>query len=263
MHSTRVLVAEDNEANRLVASIMLGKLECESQIVNNGQEALEALAEKEFDVVLMDCHMPVLDGFEATRMIRRSEGAGKHRIIIAMTANALQGEKERCLDAGMDDFLSKPVMLEDLADKLAAWVDPDASTAPECQHETPVDEKPVLRIDHERLRYLQDLSKRQDPTLFEKLVRSFLDDAPVRIITMWHALESNDVRAFFAAAHSLKGICGNMGIMKMMAMSQTLQVSGQEGNLTGVDVPLHALETEFECVKEELQNEFSYSESKA
>ena len=263
MRGTRVLVAEDNEANRLVASIMLGKLECESQIVTNGQEAVEALVEKEFDVVFMDCHMPVLDGFEATRMIRRSEGGKKHRIIIAMTANALQGEKDRGLDAGMDDFLSKPVMLEDLANKLAAWVHMDASTASDRQHTTPAEEKPAPRIDHGRLRYLQDLSKRQDPALFERLIRSFLDDAPVRIITMWHALETNNARAFFTAAHSLKGICGNIGVMKMMELSQTLQAASQEGNLTSVDVPLHALEKEFEYVKEELHNECSYSESKA
>jgi len=262
MRGTRVLVAEDNEANRLVASIMFGKLECESQIVTNGQEAVEALAEKEFDVVFMDCHMPVLDGFEATRMIRRSEGADAHRIIIAMTANALQGEKERCFDAGMDDFLSKPVMLEELADKLAAWVHTGTRNVADSQRTAPAEAKPPVRIDRERLRYLQDLSKRQDPTLFEKLIRSFLDDAPVRIITMWHALESNDANAFFTAAHSLKGICGNLGVMTMMAMSQTLQAAGQAGNLTGVDVPLHALEKEFEYVKEELVAEFSYSESK-
>jgi two-component system, sensor histidine kinase len=263
MRGTRVLVAEDNEANRLVASIMLGKLECESHIVTNGQEAVEVLAEKEFDVVFMDCHMPVLDGFEATRMIRRSEGTDQHRIIIAMTANALQGEKERCFDAGMDDFLSKPVMLEELADKLAAWVHMNSSAASARTPAPPVEAKAPVRIDRERLRYLQDLSKRQDPTLFDKLIRSFLDDAPVRIITMWHALESNDAQAFFAAAHSLKGICGNLGVMTMMAMSQTLQVAGQEGDLTRVDVPLHALEKEFEQVKEELQAEFMYSESKA
>ncbi len=96
----------------------------------------------------------------------------------------------------------------------------------------PEEEQPALRVDHERLKYLQDLSKRQDPTLFERLIRSFLDDAPVRIITMWHALESNDAHAFFTAAHSLKGISGNLGIMKMMEMSQTLQIAGQEGNLS-------------------------------
>lgn len=263
MRGARVLVAEDNEANRLVASILLGKLECESVIVTNGQEAVETLAGKEFDVVLMDCHMPVLDGFEATRMIRRSDGAGKHRIIIAMTANVLQGERERCLDAGMDDFLSKPVMLEELADKLAAWVRADASPPQVCQHAAQEEEQPAPRVDRERLKYLQGLSRRQDPTLFERLIRSFLDDAPVRIITMWHALESNDAHAFFTAAHSLKGISGNIGIMKMMELSQALQVAGQEGNLSTVEVPLRALEEEFEYVKEELQSEFVYSENKA
>ena len=122
LQGARILVAEDNEANRLVASIMLGKLGCVTTIVGNGSEALTALTTADFDVILMDCHMPVMDGFEATRMIRRTEGAANHHTIIAMTANALQGEKERCLAAGMDDFLSKPVVLDDLADKLREWV---------------------------------------------------------------------------------------------------------------------------------------------
>jgi CheY-like chemotaxis protein/HPt (histidine-containing phosphotransfer) domain-containing protein len=262
LRGTRVLVAEDNEANRLVASIMFGKLGCETVIVNNGEEALEALADREYDVIFMDCHMPVLDGFEATRMIRKLERPPQHRTIIAMTANALQGEKERCLKSGMDDFLTKPVMLEELASKIRAWVrrDPQEAVGPEQSVAAPV--QSVLRLDHARLHYLRELGSRQDPALFDRLLRSFLDDAPVRIITMWHALQSNDVKTFFAAAHSLKGLTGNMGAMTMMALSQELQVAGQNGDLGNVDPTLRALEKEFELVKEELQTEFSPCETK-
>lgn len=263
MRGVRVLVAEDNESNRLVASILFGKLGCETHIVTNGQEALEVLSEREFDVIFMDCHMPVLDGFEATRLVRRSERGGKHRTIIAMTANALHGEKERCLAAGMDDYLSKPVILEELAAKLKTWVTKDPAPAPVQTPESEPEEPPDPRIDYERLRYLQGLSQRQDSTLFERLIRSFLDDAPARIITMWHALETHDAKGFFTAAHSLKGISGNIGVMHMMSMCQGLQMAAQEGNLEGIDKQLRAVEQEFEVVKEELVREFSNIESKA
>jgi CheY-like chemotaxis protein/HPt (histidine-containing phosphotransfer) domain-containing protein len=263
MRGTNVLVAEDNEANRLVASIMLGKLECNAHIVVNGQEAVEALAERDFDVIFMDCHMPVLDGFEATRMIRRTEAGRKRRVIIAMTANALQGEKERCIESGMDDFLSKPVMLDELAAKLRAWVKKEnmpSEENPEPEIEEP---EPEQHLDRSRLKYLQDLSSRQDSTLFEKLIRSFLDDAPARILTMKNALASNDARTLFTAAHSLKGISGNIGAMCLMAISQSLQEAGGEGNLIGVDPRLREAEAELEIVRKILESEFSHQESQA
>jgi signal transduction histidine kinase/DNA-binding response OmpR family regulator len=264
LRGIRVLVAEDNEANRLVASIMFGKLCCDCTIVNDGAEALEALTNKQFDVIFMDCHMPVLDGFEATRMIRKSEGKSHRRVIIAMTANALHGEKERCLEAGMDDFLSKPVMLEELAAKLRTWVHKEpAAVGPDGTSQEDEQAASPIQLDRTRLTYLRDLGKRQDPTMFDRLIRSFLEDAPLRIITMWHALELKDARAFFTAAHSLKGISGNLGAMSMMAMSQDLQVAGQNGDLTGADVPLRKLEMEFEAVKDILQCEFISCESKA
>jgi two-component system, sensor histidine kinase len=253
LRGTTVLVAEDNEANRLVASIMLGKLECTTQLAADGQEAIEALAEKDYDVILMDCHMPVLDGFEATRMIRRSEGGGKRRVIIAMTANALHGEKERCLEAGMDDFLGKPVMLEELAAKLRTWV----KKAPAVVEEEPAadleEEEVEPHVDHARLKYLQDLSKRQDSDLFEKLIRSFLNDAPARILTMKNAIAAEDARTLFTAAHSLKGISGNIGAMRMMKLSQILEKSGGEGNLIGIEAHMRDVEDEFDIVKKDLE----------
>jgi len=261
LRGTNVLVAEDNEANRLVASIMLGKLECNAHIAVNGQEAVEALAERDFDVIFMDCHMPVLDGFEATRIIRRTEAGTNRRVIIAMTANALQGEKERCLAAGMDDFLSKPVMLEELAAKIRLWVKKAKTPpveSPARQVEAP---EPAQHLDRSRLKYLQDLSSRQDSGLFEKLIKSFLDDAPARILTMKNALANSDARTLFTAAHSLKGISGNIGAMCLMAISHSLQEAGGEGNLIGIDHRLREAEEELATVKKILETEFAHHES--
>jgi CheY-like chemotaxis protein len=117
-----VLVVDDNASNRLIATRMLERLGFETVTAENGNEAVQAVAEKQFDAVLMDCLMPELDGFGATRAIRANEN-GVHRTpIIALTASAFDSDRRRCLDAGMDDFLAKPIRLEALANCLSRWV---------------------------------------------------------------------------------------------------------------------------------------------
>jgi PAS domain S-box-containing protein len=121
----RVLVVEDNPVSQLMAAEMLKRLGCRADVVGNGEEAVGALQNLPYDLVLMDCEMPVLDGFEATRRIRRQEAAERRVPIIAMTASALKGDREKCLAAGMDDFLPKPVRLEDLRKKVTEWLGGD------------------------------------------------------------------------------------------------------------------------------------------
>ena len=117
-----VLLVEDNRINQEVARGMLGSLECEIEVVSNGQEAVDALDDKTYDVVLMDCQMPVMDGFQATGEIRRREQhTGQHQVIIALTANALPEDRDRCIDAGMDDYLSKPFSIEKIREMLLRW----------------------------------------------------------------------------------------------------------------------------------------------
>jgi len=119
----RVLVVEDNPANQMVAVAMLKRLGLRSDVVGDGAEAVAAVTRVPYDAVLMDCQMPVLDGFEATRRIRAEARPDHPRLpIIALTANALGGERDRCLAAGMDDYLAKPVRLTDLAQTLRRWV---------------------------------------------------------------------------------------------------------------------------------------------
>jgi len=117
-----VLVVEDNSVNQRVAAMMVENLGYRAEIAGNGQVALEALAEQRYAAVLMDCEMPVMDGFAATAAIRAREGEARHTPIIALTAYAMRGDRERCLAAGMDDYLAKPVRANDLAAALALGV---------------------------------------------------------------------------------------------------------------------------------------------
>ncbi len=121
-HSTgglRVLLAEDNVVNQKVAVFMLQRLGCSADVAANGIEALEALTRRHYDVIFMDCQMPEMDGYEAARRIRNLDGDAAGIPIVAMTANAMQGDREECLRAGMDDYISKPVKIEDLEASLA------------------------------------------------------------------------------------------------------------------------------------------------
>ena len=123
----RVLVAEDNVINQKVAVRLLEKLGCRIDVAANGQEAVTMLAQFAYDVVLMDCQMPEMDGFAATAAIRQRESStGRHVPIIAMTANAMQGDREDCLAAGMDDYVSKPVTFESLVSMLQKWGPPQS-----------------------------------------------------------------------------------------------------------------------------------------
>lgn len=120
---TRVLVVEDNPINRKVALSMLGTLECDCVEAHDGEQAIQAMRDEKYDIVFMDCQMPGTDGFEATRIIRTEEEArGDRTPIVALTANAMKGDRERCIEAGMDDYVSKPARIADLREMLDRWV---------------------------------------------------------------------------------------------------------------------------------------------
>jgi CheY-like chemotaxis protein len=115
------LLVEDNAVNLKVATRMLERLGCRVDKAGNGKEAVEMVGSLPYDLVFMDCHMPEMDGYEATREIRRRETDGRRHIIVAMTANALKGDREKCLEAGMDDYISKPIQKDDLTAALARY----------------------------------------------------------------------------------------------------------------------------------------------
>ncbi|MGZ7030702.1 MAG: response regulator, partial [Thermoanaerobaculia bacterium] len=209
-------VAEDNPVNQRVAARQLERLGIVADIVGNGIEAVEALARTNYHLVLMDCQMPEMDGYEATEEIRRREGTVRHTPVIAMTANALAGDRERCLAAGMDDYLAKPVVEIELARMLARWI--------------PAEERPVLDPEVvENLRSLDDGSG----TFLAEVATLFLEDTPPRIEAIRIAVERNDATAMADQAHTLKSSAANVGATELRELCIAFEQIGSRGNVAG------------------------------
>jgi CheY-like chemotaxis protein len=196
----RVLLAEDNAVNQKLALRMLENLGYEADLAVNGLEALEALRRKEYDAVLMDVEMPEMDGLEAARCIHREWSGYERPRVIAMTANAMQGDREICLAAGMDDYVSKPIHRDELADALRrcapSVVGPDLAPQPGA---APADER--VALDPEAL---AQLDASGDRGFLMELVETFLRDAPALLQTLRVALDDADYQELRRAAHTLK-----------------------------------------------------------
>jgi PAS domain S-box-containing protein len=244
-----VLVAEDNEVNQKVAVRILEKLGYRVEVAENGQEALEACARTQYDAVLMDGQMPGMDGFEATRRIReREQEAGGPRLpIVAMTASAMKGDREKCLQAGMDDYVSKPVTPEALEAALRRWVGAAAAPAEKAAAAAPaagglLDEAIVASL----------MSVDDDGSLMDEVVATFLKIAPVRIGAIRKAARSSSVQ-LERAAHSFLGSCGNLGCRRMADLCARLEVLGRSGSTEGAPDLARALEEEYAAVKPHLE----------
>ena len=211
----RVLVVDDNPVNQRVAVRMLEKMGHVVDVADDGVGALAALARVKYDAVLMDCQMPEIDGFEATREIRRREGSDRHTFVIAMTAGAMAGDEDKCLAAGMDAYLSKPVK----ADKLAAMI--TLCTDLTARFEPTRDPKPPSQglLDQSYVTGLRELGTDE----FDKLVRLFLSDGQARIDGLRTAQMSGDTSAMVKIAHSLKGSASSFGAGTLAARCGELE----------------------------------------
>jgi CheY-like chemotaxis protein len=208
-----ILLVEDNAMNQLVATKILEKLGYTVEVAENGREALEAIAGNSvagtaFDAVLMDCQMPEMDGYEATRQLRRLEGDDGRRLpVIAMTAAAMDGDRERCLAAGMDDYVTKPVRSVAVDSVLAQWIDgrePVAAITPADLSEI---ESP---LDPDRLALLRELDG-GDGELLSAVVSEFVDDSERQLTAVSAGLIEGDPHVVERAVHSLKGASANLG----------------------------------------------------
>lgn len=257
----RILVAEDNIVNQRVALRQLERLGYAADAVANGLEVLDALERIPYDLVFMDCQMPEMDGYKATGEIRKREGESRRTTIIAMTANALSGDRERCLAAGMDDYISKPVKSETLSAAIERWTADRASSQPaEIAEQTPVAGPTVL--DAEVIAELRGLQSSTDPDFFNHLIDLFIEETPHRLAAIRAAVAGSNPEALAHEAHALKGSSAHLGATRMDALCEILEEQGRGGSVSGALALLSVLEEEFARVREALEAEKNSSTSR-
>jgi two-component system, sensor histidine kinase and response regulator len=241
-----VLLAEDNQVNQLLATRIFKRLGHHVTVVSNGREALSAVRGGRFDLVAMDVQMPEMDGLDATAAIRAWEKTtGTHTPILAMTAHAMKGDRERCLAAGMDGYTSKPIRIGELEDAISQLINPSKSA------EAPVPEETRRDGDIDRVALLAGVDGNR--RLLRDLVRLFLADYPQRLAEIKEAVRRGDAEALRIAAHTLKGSVGNFAAKQAFAAAQRLEIMGRDGDFDKAGEACKALESELARVTEELR----------
>ena len=253
----RILLAEDNPVNQRVALGLLKQIGQTATVTDNGRQAVDALENGEFDLVLMDIQMPEMDGLEATREIRRRWPEGPRRpYIIAMTANAMTGDREKCLEAGMDDYISKPVKANRLKTALEQCCELRAAVAAVAAHHldipgvTPPVDAAVLNRDS--LEALKSLQSEGDDGFLKEMIELFLADTPSRFADMDAALAQGQQQDFVRAVHSIKGASANFGADALHDLCAEVEQMGRAGQMHESQPKIQEIHDEFARVRSAL-----------
>jgi signal transduction histidine kinase/CheY-like chemotaxis protein len=220
--SLRILVAEDNPSSQMVTSVLIEYLGCSADVVCNGREAVEMATRYHYDLILMDCRMPVMDGFAATAAIRSALGANAP-VIAALTAAAMKGDRRRCIAAGMDDFLSKPVLSDDLRGLLEKWFGEGG------QRPARAEVHPDTIMDEERVSELQKIFTGRSELLYRNVIQPFIDFTRSAVPELREAAEKGELPELLRIAHQLKGAAGNIGAKRVMASAGRLLEAVRKG----------------------------------
>jgi len=252
----RILIAEDNVVNQKVAVRMVQKLGMRCDVVASGAEALNSLERIPYDLVLMDCQMPEMDGYEATRQVRKREPPGTHIPIVALTAHALEGDRERCLESGMDDYLSKPINLKALEHVLHRHLRPErvgkVPATPRPADESTAGRRisPEAVVDLTRIRKVSEGDRQ-----FEiEIITLFLGDVTQRLARMERAIETEDAQALRREAHTIKGSSANLGAMRLRELAVECEDHAKQGRIKEARDVYGRLRTEFEEVRRALES---------
>lgn len=262
-----VLVVEDNPVNSELARALLEGMGCRVTVVENGREAVEAMAESPLDrrsdpyaLVLMDCQMPIMDGYQASARIREWEsGRRQERTpIVALTANALEGDRSKCIAAGMDDYLAKPFKRQQLAELLERWLPlssrrpPDTAAAPAPSAGRAA---AAAALDVAALDGIRELQRPGEPNLLARIIDLYLDNAPKLLAEMQDGLACGNAQRLRQAAHTLKSSSANIGAASLAARCAELEAAAHRGSLDGAGAQLDVMDFELQGVIAALERE--------
>ncbi len=233
-HPLRILLAEDNAVNQKVAVRILDKMGFRIDVVANGLEAFNAVKKIHYDVVLMDILMPEMDGYEATKKIINELQADKRPKIIAMTANAMQGDKEDCLAAGMDDYISKPIRIDELQFALTKWSGIIDQQRGELISKTKKEKTAAKIIDEEKITFLNDIQTESDIDFLIELFGIYITELPKNIANIISAVENKDSKSLQFSAHKLKGSSVTLGVDFVSELCHDLETAAREGKFDEV-----------------------------
>jgi signal transduction histidine kinase/HPt (histidine-containing phosphotransfer) domain-containing protein len=246
-HNRSVLLVEDNEVNQTVASDQLARLGCRVDVVSHGQEALDALTLRSYDVVLMDCGMPVMDGYTATAEIRKREGESKHTPIIAMTAHAMKGDREKCLAAGMDAYISKPVKRKTLEGIFATLFGNDNLSATQNVPAAPIATATADDSSLVDIVCLTDTAS--NPEKLRHIIELYLRHTGERLEELNTALKQESASDVYAIAHKCLGSSRTCGMTAIVPALTELQRMGKAGDLDGAADQFNTAQAAFQKLK--------------
>lgn len=253
----KVLLAEDNSVNQDVARAMLTKLGLQADIANNGKRAVDLASSNHYEMILMDCQMPVMDGFEATALIRKQLKHGARLPIIAITANASEDDRKNCLNAGMDDFLSKPYSIDQLQQIVTRWISKreaglmDAAKTQAVEIIPQINDIPVLNP--AQLDQIRSLDISGEHKLLQKILRSFLESAEGYIHQLEQAIINADADTLYRTAHTLKASAANIGAENLSAIFKQLEDYGRVGELANAKLLQENLQPHYQQVINEIR----------
>jgi diguanylate cyclase (GGDEF)-like protein len=263
-----ILIAEDQQTNQEVGMYMLRALGYQVEIAHNGLEAVNASAEKNYDLILMDCHMPEMDGFEATKAIRKRElSTGVRMPIIALTADVQKGIVEQCLEAGMDGYLSKPFNKKQLQDEVGKWLaanDAEIYSETIDEHSAVIDtvmgaylnERRSVVLNPVALENLRQIATTSGETLLHNAIKMFLESAPDTLTSLKEAFANSDSEALRKTAHSFKSACANLGAQGFAENCEVIEAITRQGSIDGVSELLAAMDATLPKVQKALIREF-------
>ena len=266
----KILLVEDNPTNQEVARNVLEMFGCSVDIAENGQEAVTAAIEKQYDLIFMDCQMPIMDGFDATREIRfiestESKSDRSSIPIVALTAYDTEGDRERCIAAGMDDFLGKPYRRDQIRQVLEKWLEPLVTSSSPLKESTPrIGQstpgatgavQDTVPVDLSVLENIRSLQKEGMPNVLEELGEIYLKQSKDLLISLKNAIKQGDASAIQAIAHSLKSSSENMGALTLVKLCKELEKKGRLNTIDAVEIDYSEIILEFRRVQTVLKEQ--------